>query len=263
MKSRGNERLNLLQSPLLEEDSDIFHFTTSRHGGVSTGKYASLNLGEYCGDDPVAVGQNRAILCDSLGIPPAALYVPHQVHGERSGLCGQAMPPAGDLDALITCEAGVCVAVSTADCVPVLLYAPDRKVVAAIHAGWRGTVKQIVAKTVRRMTEELGCAPRRMLAAIAPAIGKEAFEVGEEVYEAFAAAAMNSEQICARNEATGKMHIDLKQANYLQLTGEGIPAARIAVSGICTYSRHTDFFSARRLGTASGRMLTGILMKND
>ncbi|MDR1938805.1 MAG: peptidoglycan editing factor PgeF [Tannerellaceae bacterium] len=263
MKATGNDRLKMLQSPLLEEDSHILHFTTTRYGGVSEGNYASLNLSEYCGDEPAAVRQNRAALCASLGIPPASLYVPHQVHGDRSVLCGQAIPPTGDADALITCEAGICVAVSTADCVPVLLYEPDQKIVATVHAGWRGTVRQIAAKTVRRMAEELGCNPRRMLAAIAPAIGQEAFEVGEEVYEAFAAAAMDGQPVCMRNRATGKMHIDLKKANCLQLTGEGIPAARIDVSGICTYSRHADFFSARRLGTDSGRMLTGILMKNN
>ncbi|MDR1919385.1 MAG: peptidoglycan editing factor PgeF [Tannerellaceae bacterium] len=262
MKPRANERLKILQSPLLAEDGHILHFTTTRHGGLSQGNYASLNLGEYCGDEPDAVRQNRVILCAALGIAPASLSVPHQVHGERSLICGQGMPPGLEADALISCEAGICVAVTTADCVPVLLYAPDRKVVAAVHAGWRGTLKQIAAQTVRRMRDELGCEPRQMLAFIAPAIGLEAFEVGEEVYEAFVAASMDRE-ISRRNGATGKMHLDLKKANYLQLTGEGLSAAHIDLSELCTYSRQADFFSARRLGTNSGRMLSGILMKNN
>jgi YfiH family protein len=262
MKSTRNNSVVLLQSPLLERERNILHFTTTRHGGVSEGHYASLNLGEYCGDKPAAVRRNRASLCATLGISPTSLYVPRQVHSYLSMYCGQGSPlPINNVDALITCDAGICVAVSTADCVPILLYATDQKVVAAVHAGWRGTLRQIAAKTVRRMVHERLCNPRKMLAIIAPAIGQEAFEVGEEVYEAFVDADMDRE-ICIRNEVTGKMHIDLKKANYLQLLGEGIPATSIDVSALCTYSRQADFFSARRLGTDSGRMLTGILMKN-
>ena len=89
------------------------------------------------------------------------------------------------VDALFTSLPQVCVSVSTADCVPILLYAPDTKTVAAIHAGWRGTVLQIAAKTVRQMSRETGCNPELIQAAIGPSISQEAFEVGEEVVEAF------------------------------------------------------------------------------
>jgi YfiH family protein len=191
MKTPGHTDLSLLQFSVFKEYRNIIHFITTRHGGVSSGNYASLNLSEYCGDAPFAVRQNRERLCAACSILPENLYVPHQVHGDKAGLYESSATLAREVDALITGEAGICIAVSTADCVSVLLYAPDRKMIAAIHAGWRGTAGHIVAKTVRRMVDEWACKPRRMLAGIGPSIGKEVFEVGEEVYEAFVTAGMD------------------------------------------------------------------------
>ncbi|MDR2118117.1 MAG: peptidoglycan editing factor PgeF [Tannerellaceae bacterium] len=261
--SDRNSALTMRRFSIFEEDGRVVHFITTRHGGVSTGNYASLNLSEYAGDDPAAVRRNRETLCGALGIPVARLCVPRQVHGDRIGLLEE--PPssfAEDMDALITGEPGICLAVSTADCVSLLLYAPDKKKIAAVHAGWRGTVLQIAGQTVRRMAEELGCNPGRMLAGIGPSIGCGAFEVGEEVCASFISAGLEMQHICRRNASTGKAHIDLKEANRLQLLEAGIPDARIEVSDVCTYTRHDEFFSARRLGILSGRMLTGIMLKN-
>ncbi|MDR1556159.1 MAG: peptidoglycan editing factor PgeF [Tannerellaceae bacterium] len=263
MKTPDNKHLPILQFSVLKEYSKIVHFMTTRHGGVSRGKYASLNLSEYCGDDPAAVRQNREKLCTALGISPADLYVPHQVHGDRVSLYEASARPAEDADALITGEQGICIAVSTADCVSVLLYAPDKEMVAAIHAGWRGTLSYIVAKTLRRMVDELACDPRRMRAGIGPSIGADVFETGEEVYDAFAAAGMDMRAISKRNKTTGKALIDLKEANRRQLLDSGLTEAHIEVSDVCTYTRPDDFFSARRSGINSGRMLTGIMIKNS
>jgi YfiH family protein len=257
----GND-LKILQFPTLSKERRIIHFMTTRHGGVSTGPYASLNLGEYGGDDPAAVRRNRERLCALLGISPANLCVPRQVHGDKAALIESPAGLTGGTDALITGEKGVCIAVSTADCASIVLYAPDRDVIAAIHAGWRGTVQHIVTKTIRRMTRELSCDPGRMLAGIGPSIGAQAFEVGEEVYEAFAAAGMDMRAIGQRNPSPGKAFIDLKEANRRQLIDAGLAEAHIEVSGVCTFTSHNDFFSARRLGTDSGRMLTGIMIKN-
>jgi YfiH family protein len=253
--------LPLLQFSIFKDCGHLVHFSTTRHGGVSAGNYASLNLSEYCGDNPLAVRQNREKLCGALGIPPDSLYVPRQVHGDRVGVYAPPARPGGEMDALITAYPGACIAVSTADCVPVLLYAPDKNVIAAIHAGWRGTVKHIAPKTLRRMVDEWGCEPRRMLAAIGPSIGPEAFEVGEEVYGAFAAAGMDMKAISRRNPATGKAFIHLKEANRRQLTAAGLTEAHIEVSAVCTCTRPEDFFSARRAGIHSGRMLTGLMIK--
>ena len=124
------------------------------------------------------------------------------------------------VDALVTDVPEVCIAVSTADCVPVLLYAPDVKAVAAVHAGWRGTVLRIAGKTVRILMDEYGADPRLMKAGIAPSIGPEAFEVGEEVVDAFREAGFEMSCILKRDADTGKAHIDLWEANRLQLLTE-------------------------------------------
>ena len=184
----------MLQFPVLSEDCNISHFVTTRQGGVSKGAYASFNPGEYSGDNPEAVRANRKLLSDAIRIPSERIFAPFQVHGaevrsiEPSFLSlpleEQQLYMHG-VDALVTDVPDVCIAVSTADCVPVLLYAPDVKAVAAVHAGWRGTVLRIAGKTVRILMDEYGADPRLMKAGIAPSIGPEAFEVGEEVVDAF------------------------------------------------------------------------------
>ncbi|WP_204246114.1 peptidoglycan editing factor PgeF [Parabacteroides johnsonii] len=265
-----NDKVKMLQFPALSEDCNISHFVTTRQGGVSEGAYASFNPGEYSGDNPEAVRANRKLLSDVLGIPSERIFVPFQVHGAEIRsiepfflslpLEEQQLYMHG-VDALVTNVPGVCIAVSTADCVPVLLYAPDVKTVAAIHAGWRGTVQRIVAKTVRFLIDEYGADPCLMKAGIAPSIGPDAFEVGEEVVDAFREAGFEMPRILKRNVDTGKAHIDLWEANRLQLLSEGLSTGHIELAGICTYTHPDDFFSARRLGVKSGRILSGIIVK--
>lgn len=259
----------MLQFTGLSGDCNISHFVTTRHGGVSEGAYASFNPGEYSGDDPEAVSENRKLLADAIGIPSGRIFAPFQVHGAEirsiepfflSLPLDEQQAYLHGVDALVTNVPDVCIAVATADCVPVLLYAPDVKAVAAVHAGWRGTVQQIAAKTVRFLVEEYNADPSLMKAGIAPSISQEAFEVGEEVVEAFREAGFDMQRILKRKEETGKAHIDLWEANRLQLLNSGLVAENIEVAGICTYTHHDEFFSARRLGIRSGRMLSGIFI---
>lgn len=263
--------VEMLQFPGLNGEGNIFHFITTRHGGVSEGNYATMNPGEFSGDDPASIRMNRKLLSDAIGISSERIFAPCQVH-EAEVACLDARflsltetrqkEEMDGKDALVTDIPGICIAVSTADCVPVLLYAPDKGVAAAIHAGWRGTVKQIVARTVRLMIERFSCDPPLIRAGIAPSIGKEAFEVGEEVVDVFLSAGMEMDRIMERNPQTAKAHIDLWEANRIQLLREGVSAERIEVAGMCTYRQHADFFSARRLGVRSGRILTGIMIKD-
>ena len=139
------------------------------------------------------------------------------------------------VDALVTNVPDVCVAVSTADCVPVLLYAPDRKVVAAVHAGWRGTVLHIARKAASLMIEAYDCDPAQLVAGIGPSISQAAFEVGEEVVKAFQMAGFPMERILRRNAETQKAHIDLWETNRLQLLEAGLLSEHIEIAGICTY----------------------------
>lgn len=151
----------------------------------------------------------------------------------------------------------VCIGVSTADCIPILLYDPEHHAAAAVHAGWRGTVMRIAEKSIRQMTLDYGTRPELLEAVIGPGISQEAFEVGDEVYDAFREAGFPMSEIARKQE---KWHIDLWAANYLQLENCGLRINHIQVSGICTYRHCEEYFSARRLGIASGRIFTGIIL---
>lgn len=240
-------------------------FTTTRQGGFSSGCYGEFNINRHCGDSPEAAEANLGLLAARLGISPGSIIMPHQTHGTEIRLVTAelaALPrPTRDMalegvDAVMTDVPGVCVGVSTADCLPVLLYDPDHRACCAVHAGWRGTAARIVQKAVAAMAAAYGTSPGRLMAAAGPAISIGRFEVGDEVYDAFAAAGLPMERISRRE---GKWHIDLGECNRLQLIEAGLSAQSVSVSDLCTYSHADELFSARRLGTASGRMFTGIM----
>ena len=253
-------------------------FSTTRQGGVSQGNYASLNINAYCGDEPEAIMENRRLLCRHLGLEDISrLIMPHQVHGTEvlQVTPGFLSLPESErlmrlegVDALMTDVRGVCIGVSTADCIPVIIYDPEHHCAATVHAGWRGTVAGIVRKTLARMAEVCHCRPAKMLAVIGPGISLKNFEVGEEVYEQFIGQAAHDERVACRLPASGlrtdgeqlTWHIDLPLCNRLQLQSMGVPDGNILDCGICTYSHHDRFFSARRLGVCSGRIFTGIIL---
>lgn len=262
-----NSPVEVSRYPGLSRFGDISHFVTSRAGGVSEGNYASMNLGLYSGDSRERVDENIRRLMTGLGLGPERLLLPRQVHGCRVAVVDRTFTQLSGVerearlegfDALITADPGVCVAVATADCVPVLLYAADKRVVAAVHAGWRGTVSRIAELTLQRMVDEFGCDPRQVWAAIGPSISPSAFEVGEEVVDAFHDAGFDLSRLLLRDSDSGKGHIDLWEANRMSLTGAGLDGDHIELAGICTYERFSDYFSARRLGIQSGRFLSGI-----
>lgn len=234
---------------------EVVAFSTRREGGVSRGAYSAFNVNPYCGDNPLDVAQNRAILAQELRLDPQRLVIPHQVHGTKVTLVDGTSSPE-DVDALVTQTPGLCVCVNTADCIPVLLYDSVQRAVAAVHAGWRGTVADIVGKTVQFMQQHCGTSPANLHAVIGPGIGVKAFEVGDEVYDAFRQSGFPMDTIAQRE---AKWHIDLWEANRWLLARCGVE--RIFVSGICTFQHQDEFFSARRLGIRSGRILNGIFIK--
>lgn len=241
-------------------------FSTTREGGVGIGAYAGFNITHYCGDGTEAVAQNRAILCDVLGVSDDRLLLPRQTHGSEVQCIDEAFLALSTeeqnsmlygKDAVMTDISQLCIGVSTADCVPVLLYDAVTGVVAAVHAGWRGTVARILEKALLAMQERYGCSPADVKAVIGPSISLAAFEVGDEVYDAFALAQFPMEKIARKYGE--KWHIDLWEANRLQLHACGVPADAIEVCGVCTFTRFEEFFSARRLGINSGRIFNGIM----
>lgn len=242
----------------------IHAFSTMRADGTSQGAYAHFNINPYCGDTPEHVAQNLDSLCHMLGIAPTNLVMPYQTHETTVRQVGNellSMPKEvrqmvlEGVDALITNVPGVCIGVSTADCIPIILYDAEHRATAAIHAGWRGTVKRIAQNAIAQMRTAFATNPQTLRAVIAPGISLQNFEVGDEVYEAFANAAFPMGEIAKRYE---KWHINLPLCNQLQLQEAGLKAENIHATGICTYDRCNDFFSARRLGINSGRIFTGV-----
>ncbi len=243
-------------------------FSTTRHGGVSLGNYASLNVNAYCGDTIEHITENRHLLCRSLHLSDTScLVIPHQVHGNEVRRITEdffrqpetvRQPLLEGVDAVMTDVRYVCVGVSTADCIPIFIYDPKHHCASAVHAGWRGTVVRIAEKTVASMMETYGSRPSEMKAVIGPGISLAAFEVGQEVYDAFCQARFPMELISERQQ---KWHINLPLCNRLQLESMGLAPENIAQSDICTYANVDDFFSARRLGIQSGRIFTGIVLR--
>lgn len=234
-------------------------FSTTRQGGCSTGNYAAFNINGYCGDDEVHIAANKVALCGLLGIDSNRLVMPHQVHDcVVRRIDGPQQGVIEGVDAVMTDVPQLCIGVSTADCIPVLLYDSTHRAVSAVHAGWRGTVLRIVQKAVEAMRDTYGTAPADLQAVIGPGISLDSFEVGDEVYNQFLSAGFDMQPISRRD---AKWHIDLPMCNRLQLMEAGIPADHIQMTNICTYQQYDRYFSARRLGIQSGRIYTGILIK--
>lgn len=261
---------------------DVKAFSTTRHGGVSEGNYASLNINEYCGDSKANTDANRLLLANELGIDTNHIIMPHQTHGVESRIIGEEFANLPDgvkkmllegVDAVMTNIPGMCIGVSTADCIPVLLYDEEHHAAAAIHAGWRGTQARIVHKAVQEMRMAYQTDPTKLKAVIGPGISLDNFEVGDEVYAAFEQAAFDMSTIAeerikrnpnAEDPAKAferKWHINLPLANIQMLTHNGVDEANIINTGICTFDNADNYFSARRLGIESGRIYTGIIIR--
>lgn len=261
---------------------DVKAFSTTRHGGVSEGNYASLNINEYCGDSKANTDANRLLLANELGIDANHIIMPHQTHGVESRIIGEEFANLPDgvkkmllegVDAVMTNIPGMCIGVSTADCIPMLLYDEEHHAAAAIHAGWRGTQARIVHKAVQEMRMAYQTDPTKLKAVIGPGISLDNFEVGDEVYADFEQAAFDmsaiAEERIKRNPNADdpakaferKWHINLPLANIQMLTHNGVDEANIINTGICTFDNADNYFSARRLGIESGRIYTGIIIR--
>lgn len=216
---------------------------TTRSGGMSTGPYASMNLGSHVGDAPQAVEHNRALLRRELPGDPLWL---EQVHGCAVADAGAAQPPV-QADASVATERGAVCAVLTADCLPVLFCDDDGTVVAAAHAGWRGLAAGVLDEAVAAMKVP----PDRIMAWLGPAIGPDAFEVGDEVREAFVSADPAAAAAFVPAGEPGKWLADLFLLARQRLARIGV--LRVHGGGICTWSDPLRWFSYRRDGT-TGRL---------
>ena len=263
---------------------DILAFTTTRQGGVSEGNYQAFNINEYCGDNPAHTAQNRHLLAlaidEALKQAPfdapscyhfdeTRIVMPHQVHGTEvkridesyfSLTANDRKAAVEGVDALITNTPGTLIGVSTADCIPLIFIDKTHHAIGVAHAGWRGTVARIAQKTIAAMSQAYNTNAAELHAIIGPGISQGAFEVGDEVYEAFAQARFDMKVIAQRMGSNHKWHIDLWAANRLQMTEAGLSDAAIHCAQLCTWTHADRLFSARRLGIQSGRLFTAAMI---
>lgn len=261
----------------MEDAPGLAAGVTGRDGGVSAPPLASLNCGLHVGDNPAAVIRNRRLAAEAAGWDPAAWTCAEQVHGGRVWRVSRADRGRGaaDLqsaipgaDALMTNEPGVLLAACYADCVPLLFHDPVRGVVAIAHAGWRGTVLEIAARTIEAMGREYGSEPADLRAAIGPSIGPCCYEVDGPVIERAAPLAQDLTASAGAGAGSmlhmtdrGKARLNLKEMNRQIMIRSGIMPDRIAVSAFCTGCRTDLFFSHRMEGGRTGRMAGFIGMR--
>lgn len=232
---------------------------STRHGGVSPSPYKSLNLGFNTADQPEHTTENRRRFLDALGAGAdsgwsARLATSHQVHGTE--ILNATEPGRFDgYDALMTNKPGLLIGVSIADCVPILIYDQQQQAVAAIHAGWRGTVGGIVAKTLQAMQHQFGTQAVNCYAYVGTCIDESSFVVGQEVADQFDGAFKRVDSY------SDTIFVNLKSANTRQLTDFGIPTAQISISTFSTVLNNEDYFSHRAEQGQTGRMLAVIGIK--
>lgn len=266
--TKSKSAIDVVKYPILSKFNEILHFTSTRTGGVSQGYYASLNLGKFSNDDPKNIHENFTRFLKEINISKNQLHLPFQTHedvvlniddkflnqkekNQQEKLHG--------VDAVITNLPNQCVGVSTADCVPILIYDPVKKVVGAAHAGWRGTCSRIAKKTVNAMKEHYHSNPTVLVAVLGASISPNMYEVGDELITYFQEKNFDIDKIFFKKKEN--YHLDLWTANKLILLEAGILEKNIEVSGYCTFTEHERFFSARQLGIKSGRMVSGIMIK--
>jgi hypothetical protein len=222
---------------------------TTRNGGRSAAPYASMNLGQRVGDDPAMVDANRRRLRSFLPAEPRWL---HQVHGARV-VRAEESGEAPDADAAVTTQANCVCAIMIADCMPVLFADRDGRAVGAAHAGWRGLAAGVLENTI----DAMGVAPTNLIAWLGPAIGPSAFEVGNDVRDAFIRSDPAAEN-AFHAHLPGKWLGDLFKLARQRLARAGV--SEVHGGGLCTYSDPTRFFSHRR-DKVSGRMAALIWME--
>lgn len=246
----------------------VSHGFTTRHGGVSTGEFATLNMAFHVGDDPGHVLTNRERACRALEMNPAHLVAGQQVHGDRVAVVGKVHRGRGArstedalpaTDALITGELLVPLSSYYADCVPVFLLDPVRRVVGLAHAGWRGTYLDIAAKTVEAMGRFFGSRPGDCLAGIGPSIGPCCYEVDAPLVDLFKEHFPFWQDLLVPNPS-GKWQLDLWEANRRVLLEAGLVPENIFTAGVCTCCRQDLFFSYRGSGGRTGRMAALIML---
>ncbi len=280
--TRASHSLKLLQVPAFSKLPWLIHAFSTSPGGISdlNGERV-LNLGFTDWDTPANVQENRRRFQSAAGAPDLSLIALKQIHSAVIHLFDSAPSDPCRGDASITNRPNLLLTVQTADCVPILLVDPKKRAIAAIHAGWRGTLVRIAAKTIGAMQMHFGTNPRDLLAAIGPSIGPCCYEVGTEVATQFLSqfpdAPTYFDEFRTGDEPNPiqwlnmmppghqpppkGVLLDLRKANRSQLLVAGLRPQNIHTINLCTACRHDLLFSYRKQGPASGRLMSVIALR--
>lgn len=247
--------------PRLEACKAVRHLFSTRLGGVSKGRFSSMNTSFSGGDSFENVEKNYHLLCDAVGINTNDLVFSKQAHTANVRVvtksdCGAGYTKPGfcDVDGLITNQSGVALVTQYADCTPLLFCDPVKRVCATSHAGWRGTVAQIGRVTVEKMINEFGCDPKNIIAAIGPCICEKCYEVDTPVYNAFLNSGINLDGVFGKGRDDGHFMLNLVQANKNILISAGIREQNIDISDICTCCNAGELHSHRATGGKRGSL---------
>lgn len=265
INTKGN--LKYITFKKLESTSLVRHAFTTRLGGVSEGFFSSMNMGFGRGEEDKKVRKNYEIICDAIGINTSNLCFSKQTHTSNV-LCvtaddrgtGFTKPSFEDIDGLITNQPNVALVTQYADCTPLLFLDPQKKVIAASHSGWRGTVQQIGAVTVKKMQSEFGCCPQDIIAVIGPSICKDCYEVDTPVYNEFKKLPVDLSDVFTQKDNNHYM-LDLKLANKKILLNAGLKEENIELCDICTACNETELYSHRKQGVNRGNLAAIIELK--
>jgi hypothetical protein len=233
----------------------LFHFTSTKKC------WGSDRKSRFTGDAVETYLPFRKELANALDLDLPQLVFPLQNHGTQVQIIQEPTnsPDISETDALITSQPGICICVQTADCVPILLYDPIKAVVAAVHAGWRGTVSQILVKTIQTMQANFNTNPSDILIGIGPSISQDNYEVGADVIAQVKGQFVNHSDLL-KTSKQGKAKLDLWEANKTLALKADVLESQIEIMGLCSYQEQSLFYSARRDGADTGRMVSGIML---
>lgn len=260
------DKLVYIQFPKLVSEKGVRHIFSTRHGGVSSGDAATMNLSFDKDTNRENVIKNFEILCDAVGINPENLVLSRQTHTNNVVIVTEQDRGRGiykesfeDVDGLITNCPNVALVTQYADCTPLIFYDPVKRVVATSHAGWRGTVQLIGKCTVDKMAQEFGCNPSDIIAGIGPNIGQCCYEVDDPVINEFKKIDFLKLSDFIKVKGNGKYMLDLVEANRQILIASGILPENIDVSDICTCCNSEDLHSHR--ATKGKRGTIGVIIE--
>ncbi len=244
-------------TPNCYENFPVVAGITMRNGGVSSDGYSSLNTGFNSGDFPENVLKNREVLYSLLNVNGDDFVFANQVHGDKIQIVSKKHKGAGKqypanalsgIDGMITNEKNIFLTIQTADCMSIFIYCPVNNVISLLHAGWKGTELNIAAKAVELFINEYKCKPEDLIAYLGPCISVENYQVGNEFRDYF-----HSDFLIERQ---GELYLDIKKANYKNLFDAGLQEENIFIDNNCTFNNPDLFFSYRRDGAKTGRMLS-------